>query len=265
MRARRIRLACAAATGVALAPVALFMLGGWGHLIWTYGGVDYTLYMEAARRFLAGGPFYEPWQVAGPYPISFGAILYPPSVLPLLAVFTLLPAVLWWTIPLGLTGYAIRRLRPAPYAWPAMALCLAWLPAMLRIVSGNPVIWAMAALAMGTIYAWPSALVVLKPSLGPFALFGIRHRSWWIALGALVALSIPFTTLWLDWIAAIRHSGLGLTYSVNEVPLMLIPLIAWLARDRSVVRSTDQPAAEPAEVGAGLAAIAVPMPLKRPA
>ncbi len=265
VRARRVRLVCAAATGVALAPVALFLLGGWAHLVRVYGGVDYALYMDATRRFLAGGAFYEPWQVAGPYTTSFGAILYPPSALPLLAIFAVLPAVLWWAIPLGLTGYAIRRLRPAPWAWPLMALCLAWLPALLRIVSGNPVIWAMAALALGTLHAWPSAFIVLKPSLGPFALFGIRRRSWWIALGALVVLSIPFTTLWLDWVAVIRHSGLGFAYSIHEVPLMLIPLIAWVARDRATLRATDRPIVEPAEVGAGLRTITVPMPLNGPA
>ena len=59
-RERRARLACAAATGVALAPVALFPLGGSGHLLRVYGGVDYALCMHATRRFPVGVPLNRP-------------------------------------------------------------------------------------------------------------------------------------------------------------------------------------------------------------
>jgi hypothetical protein len=34
--------------------------------------------MDATRRWLGGGPFYLPEQVAGPYFLDWGAILYPP-------------------------------------------------------------------------------------------------------------------------------------------------------------------------------------------
>ena len=55
-------------------------------------GVDYLLYRDAAARWLAGGPFFEPYQLAGPYPISAGDILYPPVALWLFVPFTVLPA-----------------------------------------------------------------------------------------------------------------------------------------------------------------------------
>ena len=41
-------------------------------------GKDVALYRDAASRWLAGGPFYEPRQLAGPYEVAHGDILYPP-------------------------------------------------------------------------------------------------------------------------------------------------------------------------------------------
>ena len=78
-------------------------------------GVDYVLYRDAAARWLAGGPFFEPYQLAGPYAISAGDILYPPVGLWLFVPFAVLPApvaaVMWWAIPIGITAGAILRLR----------------------------------------------------------------------------------------------------------------------------------------------------------
>ena len=48
-----------------------------------YGGIDYTLYMDATRRWLAGGSFFEPYQLAGPYPLQMGDVLYRADALPL--------------------------------------------------------------------------------------------------------------------------------------------------------------------------------------
>ena len=156
-----------------------------------YGGIDYTLYMEATRRWLAGGSFYEPYQLAGPYPIQMGDVLYAPNALPLFVAFTALPAILWWAIPLGVTAWAIWRVRPAPVAWPFMALCIFWPPMVARTVAGNPVMWVMAAVALGFVVRWAFVGVLLKPSLFPFALLGARSREWWIALALWVAISHP--------------------------------------------------------------------------
>ena len=41
-------------------------------------GVDFTLYRDVAARWLAGGPYFEPHQLSGPYTIEAGDILYPP-------------------------------------------------------------------------------------------------------------------------------------------------------------------------------------------
>ena len=84
-----------------------------------------------------------------------------------------------------------------------------------------------------TIWYWPSVFVLLKPSLAPFALFGANRRSWWIALAAVALVSLPFGSLWMDWVASVVNSrGGGPLYSALEIPMLLIPLVAWWGRTR---------------------------------
>jgi hypothetical protein len=202
-------------------------------------GIDFDLYRDVAARWLAGGPFYEPHQLAGPYLVAHGDILYPPVGLWLFVPFTVLPAFLWWAIPGALTVWAIARVRPRPAVWPLMALCLAWPTTPLKIWTGNPVIWAMAAMSVAIVYRWAAPFALLKPSLFPFALFGIRERAWWIGLGVFLALCLPFGGLWVDWVASVVNSrGSGPLYSVLEAPILLLPLVAWAGRTRQVSRES---------------------------
>ena len=198
-------------------------------------GVDFTLYRDVAARWLGGGPYFEPYQLAGPYEIRAGDVLYPPVGLWLFVPFAVLPVLvaglLWWAVPVGATGWAIWRLRPRPAVWPLLALCLAWPTTLLKTWTGNPVMWCVAALALGTLYRWPSVFVLLKTSLFPFALFGANRRSWWLGLGGLVLLSLPFGALWGEWVASVVNSrGGGVLYSALEIPMLLLPLVAWLGR-----------------------------------
>jgi hypothetical protein len=40
--------------------------------------------------------------------------------------------------------------------------------------------------------------------------------------------------MWADWVTTLMHStGGGLLYSTLEVPMLLIPLVAWFGRSRS--------------------------------
>jgi hypothetical protein len=203
-------------------------------------GVDFTLYRDVTIRWLDGGPYFEPYQLAGPYPISAGDVLYPPVALWLFVPFALLPApvawVLWYALPILAVVFALWRLRPRPASWPLIALCVAWPTTLLKTWTGNPVIWCVGALALGVLYAWPSVFVVLKPSLGPFALFGVWRRSWWVAAAVVVVASLPFGALWLDWLTSLRNSeGGGLLYSSLEIPMLLLPLVAWAFRTREGV------------------------------
>lgn len=215
------------AIGILLFPIADFLNAAAKPNVNGFGGIDYELYMTATRRWLDGGGFFQAYQLAGPYPIQMGDVLYPPTGLLLFAPFTILPAVLWWAIPLGITAAALWRLHPAPVAWPFMALCCFWPPFVARLVAGNPVMWVMAAVALGFFVRWAFVGVLLKPSLFPFALLGVRHRSWWIALGLGIAVSLPFGAMWIDWAIAVTNStGGGLLYSLQDVPILLLPVIA---------------------------------------
>jgi hypothetical protein len=196
-------------------------------------GIDFALYRDVAARWLAGGPFYEPHQLAGPYEVAHGDVLYPPVGLWLFVPFTVVPLVSWWVIPAVLTAWAVWRVRPRPAVWPLMALCLAWPTTPLKIWTGNPVIWCMAAMSVAVVYRWAAPFVLLKPSLFPFAFFGLRERAWWIGLAVFVAMCLPFGGLWADWIVSVLHSrGSGALYSLLEAPMLLLPLVAWFGRTR---------------------------------
>jgi hypothetical protein len=151
-------------------------------------------------------------------------------------VLAAIVAVAWWAIPLGITAGAIRRLRPRPGFWPLIALCVANPTTLLKFWTGNPVMWSMAAMAVATLAGstrFAAPFVLLKASLAPFALFGINRRSWWLGLGVLVAMSLPFGALWGDWVASVLNSrGGGLLYSALEIPILLLPLAAWVGRTR---------------------------------
>jgi hypothetical protein len=95
----------------------------------------------------------------------------------------------------------------------------------------------VAALALGTLYAWPAVFAALKVSIAPFALFGCWHRSWWLAAGMGLLISLAFLPMWQDYVLVLLNSTnpRGLLYSVADVPLMWIPLMAWLGRSRELV------------------------------
>jgi hypothetical protein len=197
-------------------------------------GADLRLYLDATQHVLGGAGFYPAHQLAGPYTIADGDILYPPPVLALFVPFLVVPAVLFWLIPLATVAVVVAYHRPRPWAWPLMALGLAFPITSLKLVHGNPVMWIAAATALGTVYAWPAVFVLLKPSLAPFALIGATRRTWWIALGALALATIPFGALWLDYARVVldSHNPNGYLYSLDEVPFVLVPVIAWIGSPR---------------------------------
>ena len=94
--------------------------------------------------------------------------------------------------------------------------------------------WMVAFICLALWRSWAGPLVLLKPSLAPFALIGIGRRSWFIALAIVVAASIPFGSLWLDYVTVLRNSHVPLTYSLLDLPLTLAPVIAYLGRRRDL-------------------------------
>ena len=194
-------------------------------------GADYQLYMDATRTWLSGGSFYPAAQLQGPFTMDEQPILYPPYSLVLFVPFVALPAALWWAIPIGLTVIGLWRRRPARWVWPLLIAGLLWPNSIWLVLSGNPGMWVVTALAFGP--RWPTAFVLLKPSLAPFALLGIRDRRWWFAVGGLVIVSLAAISMWDDYLVSLRNfdSGRGLAYSFGDLPLVLVPVIAW-ATDR---------------------------------
>jgi hypothetical protein len=212
-------------------------------------GWDYELYMDATRRWLAGGAFYPAAQVAGPYQLGWGAVLYPPQMLAVFVPFAFLPPLLWYVIPIAVTLAVIAWHRPSTAAIVAMLALPSLFPMSFFVyLGGTPTIWIVAFLALAT--RWPAvgALVLLKPSLAPFALLGVRRRRWWLAAGVTTIAGLallPLTLEWLETIANARGPLSGPLYSLENVPVLLVPLVARIGQRRQVMAQMRAAPLEP--------------------
>jgi hypothetical protein len=198
-------------------------------------GVDRGIYREAVLRWAGGGFWYYPEQVAGPYTIIQGHVLYPPTSLVWLAPAAFLPDALWWGLPICVIAGIVWHHRPAIWAWPVMGLCLSTFWSVEIIASGNPGLWIAMFAALGTVWRPAFALVLLKPSLTPIALLGARSRGWWALLAALVLVSLALLPMWVDYLHVLLNGRGPLAvawYSIRDVPLVAVPLVAWAARAR---------------------------------
>jgi hypothetical protein len=226
---------------VSTASILIITVRSWVDLwpqVMSAWGADYDFFVAVAGRWLASGEFYAPHQLSGPYVAAINVdTFYPPIALFLFLPFLWLPAVLWWFIPISIITLSVIRCRPAVWVWPFLALMLWWPRTQSIIVWGNTGMWLAAFLAVAIRYRWAAALILLKPSLVPFALVGIRSRGWWLVSAAMALVSLPMLA---DYIAALRNNvGAfpGLDYSVQDIPFIAIPLIAWMARTNLDARS----------------------------
>ena len=234
---RVARTATFAVMGVAIfALVAqLFIAFPYADLGGTDWGADLRGYVEASRSWVAGHGFYLQRQLHGPYPIELGDVLYPPTALYLFIPFLVLPYQLWWLLAVGLLGYVVWSWRPALWAVASNLVCLAFPDQPVLYFRGAPVIVFAALVAAALRWKWPGALILLKPSILPFALIGIRTRGWWITAGILVVLTFPVIALIPDWLRAVidGRGPDGWLYSVKDLPLLMVPVIAYLGRTRN--------------------------------
>jgi hypothetical protein len=199
-------------------------------------GVDRGIYREAGQRVLSGGSWFLERQLHGPYVIEVGDVMYPPVAMLWLVPAALLPDVLWSALPLLVIGAVVAWHRPGPWGIAGIALCLAypWTPQMLA--SGNPGWWIAAAVAVGTVWRPAFALAFCKPSLLVVPFLGARDRRWWGLTAAGIAVSLamlPLTVAWFHVILDGRGPFARLDYSVRDLGLVLIPLIAWRTRSRA--------------------------------
>jgi len=206
-----------------------------GGLLFFGMGFDQHTYFAAARDFVAGRGFYESYQLAGPYEIDAREILYPPLLLPILIPFTALPDPLWVVVPAVLTGAIVAWWRPSYWALLAIAFCVAWPSSSGLYLLGNPGIWAVLLVAVATRWAWAGPLVMIKPSLFPFAFVGIKSRSWWLGALALLVFVLVTLPMWRDYATVMlnaRGAAANVLYSLWTSPMMLVPVIAWLGSTR---------------------------------
>jgi hypothetical protein len=194
-------------------------------------GIDFGIYLDATARVVHGGSWFLDRQLHGPYELMLGDVLYPPSAALLILPFLIVPAVLWWLIPMGLVAWLVATWRPAPATWPLIALCVVWPLSAARMITGNPAMWLTLFVAAGLRWRWPAALLVLKPTLAPLALLGIRSRAWWLLLitiglaTVLIPDGIRYPTVLLD-----THQREGWLYGVVDLPILALPIVAWLGR-----------------------------------
>lgn len=101
--------------------------------------------------------------------------------------------------------------------------------------------WSTAALALGTLYAWPSVFAALKVSIAPVALFGCWRRSWWIAAAGTLVIALAFAPMWPDYVRALANSSnpKGLLYSIGDLWLLALPLAAWAGRTRNGIEGPN--------------------------
>jgi hypothetical protein len=229
------RIAVRVAQGVLLV-IAAWTLGdvafNFDHRYWTW--VDFQLYRDAAASWLGGHGFYHAFQLVGPYGLKHSPqpVLYPPVTLWLLVPFVYLPAALWWVIPVLVALAALWWLKPRDWVWVALLLCALWPDSPEEFIDGNPVLWAWAAVWAGVVVPGPAAIALFKPTVAPFALAGMRHRRWWLVLAAGILAAVPFGTMWGDYVTASRNLQAPMVYFVRDVPLMAMPILAWVGRSR---------------------------------
>jgi hypothetical protein len=211
--------------------VALFVAAGnqvgWAR-IWFD---DLGIYTDATTRVLAGSGWYLPRQLEGPYLLQSGDVLYPPVTAWFFIPWLALPAWTFSALPLAIVALFVVSLRPAAWTWPLIVFCLVFPVTLIYIAYANPTVWIAAFVALGLRYAWPGVFVLLKPSLAPFALIGIRSRGWWIGLVLLGLGSLPFLAWTLDYPRILLDArGASILYSGTSIPIVALPVVAWLGR-----------------------------------
>ena len=176
---------------------------------------DLGVYLRAGSAFAAGGPVYLDHVLAAiPVDRTQYPFLYPPMLLPVLAVLSALPRpvvdVLWVAGSLATLVIALRAFG-LPWRW--VVLALAWRPVSEGLWVGNVAVPLLSCLALA--FRYPSLLVlppVFKAYSATATLWLIRERRWralvlgLVAVALALAVTLPLTgiDLWRSWIAGLE-------------------------------------------------------------
>ena len=200
-------------------------------------GIDLRFVLVLGQRWIDTGTMYLPYQLSGPYPVNPPSVdqvpgLYPPAAGPVFAALTLVPfpllAVAWFAVPVAIVIATLREWRPAVVSWPILIALTAWPTSAVIIVCGGTTMWAavLVALALRGVRG-PVALLLLKPTLLPFAIIGVRSRSFWLTAAAIAVVTLLGP--WRDYVTVVQNAE-GLDYAAWSVPIMLAPFVAWVAK-----------------------------------
>jgi len=207
-----------------------------GRLLW-FGTSDFWFYREVGARWLETGTLYLPDQLAAGHQVALMQdVLYPPTALYLFVPLVFVPPPTWWLIPLLVVTASIWHWRPNRWSWPILALLVAWPRTEGALLLGNTDLWVAAGVAGGLRWGWPAAFVLLKPSFAFLALLGVRFRAWRWSLLIVVALSAPLVLLWFDYIRVLLNTHVPIDYSLMNLPIIAIPILAWVARTQPRAR-----------------------------
>lgn len=199
---------------------------------WTgaHFGYDFASYMRGVDRFLATGNPYNPSDIAGPHTRDGMGFVHPPVSLWLFVPFRFAP-MLWWILPLWAMAWCLYRWRPGLLAWAVIAVLMSFPLSIEAVWLGNSSVWMTAAVGLGLLYGWPFALLIVKPTLAFFGLLGIRDKRTWVGAGIALLLCLPFgLAMWQDWIAVVRNLDADPLYNLYSLPMLLVPVVAWLGR-----------------------------------
>ena len=203
-------------------------------------GIDYRTFVDDGHLLTVGSPFLA-YQLSGPYealPDAFRQpadvpFLYPPPFELVGVALVGLPSVIWWAVPILLLAWIVVGWRPAPWTWPIIAFAVAYPATSSIVIVGGSTMWVTTLVAGGLRFGWPATLILLKSSFAPLALVGVRHRSWWLALALLGGASLILWPLWSEYATALRNTtDLAPWYLVGDIPMLAIPVVAWLGRTR---------------------------------
>ena len=213
-------------------------------------GDDLRIYVEASQRLLSGGSWYESRQLDGPYPIQHGDVLYPPVFAWFVMPWYWLPGWTYVALAVVVVAWHVIDVRPAPWTWPLIAFGALYPWTLQYAVFANPSFQMVLFFTLAIRWPWTGSFILVKPTLGPFALVRIRDWRWWAGLAVLVIASLPFLAATLAYPRVLLDSvGGGLAYNIHSIPLMAIPLVTWLGgrrrpagREQGIVFARVEPA-----------------------
>jgi hypothetical protein len=222
-------------------------------------GLDWIGYRRGWERLLATGTPYQAFQLDGTYTPRNLDFIHPPSFLPLVAPFTVLPSpfdyLAWIAVPTALTVLLLRRM--AWWAWPLVAILACTPNTIITYINGNSSMWFAAAFGWSLYVGWSAGLIAMKPSIAPLALPGFLRnpRGTLVVVAIPLLATIPFLATWFDWVTALRNAqGIGLLYSLVQWTVFTIVALPWLTTrglDRVVSWRVAQTADEATIPGAG--------------